>query len=86
MSDKMQKWYENESALITQRGMLADSEKQLAWLRGPENTQANNPDYDLTENDIEYLESEIRELKRDIAKLEEYFEKHPTPPAGETEL
>lgn len=80
MSEEWIERYAKESTLIVCRGMLADNEQQLAWLKSHENTEDTNPDFEYTEQDIAFYEREIRELKAEIAKLEAWFNEHPAPP------
>ena len=69
MIKKIEKEIEKEAEITTLQQLISMYEDSLNWLISPDYNADKNPDHDFREQDIEYFENELNELKRRLNKL-----------------
>ncbi len=57
--------------------LIPDARKSLAYLTNPDYDPAENADDELREDDIEFLEVELRGYSRDLGALKKRLKRYP---------
>ena len=55
--------------IVIEKEILPDFREELAWLTSPDYKPEDNPDHEFRDEDIEFLEAEIRENEKRAAYL-----------------
>lgn len=76
ISDKEQKYTDLQGELQVLEEQLAEHQSALAWLQSPDYKPEENPDHELKDFDIEWLENQIVLTQKDIAKTERLLAKY----------